>query len=796
MQTSHRPLLRMEIPAPTSPRFPMTKPRTSKLFNFALARGGKGGSLGKLGLWKIVCLVFVFCAAAAIVAPAQTLTTLASFDNKNGNEPLGSLVQGTDGNFYGTTTNGGAYGSGTVFKMTPSGTLTTLYSFCAQKNCTDGNAPYAGLMQGTDGNFYGTTVGGGVYNCFSGFGCGTVFKITPSGTLTTLHSFDGTDGLSPESKLAQATDGNFYGTTSGGGANRGDGSGCGTVFKITPDGTLTTLHSFDGDDGSGPYAGLVQATDGNFYGTTISGGAYYTCGYDGSGCGTVFKITPGGDLSTLHIFEGPDGESAFDELLQATDGNLYGTTYGGGVNKWYGNTGAGTIFKMTLAGTLTTLYNFCAQKSCTDGVGPRALMQAADGNFYGTAHGGAYGYGMVYKITPRGTLTTLHSLDITDGLDSAGGLVQAANGKFYGATEDGGRYSAGSVFSLSVGPRIAAASNLDGRLEVFARGTDNAVWHTSQAVAGGSTWNQWTSLGGVVTSDPIVGQNADGRLEVFVLGQDSALWHRSQTAASDSTWTPWSSVGGKLTSNSAVGRNTDGRLEVFARGTDNAIWYTSQTAAGGPNWNIWTSMREVAHSDASVGQNADGRLEVFVLGADLAIWHSFQTTASGSTWSSWSTLHGKLTSDITVGRNTDGRLEVFGRGTDNAIWHKSQTSAGGPDWNVWSSLGGVVPSDPIVAQNADGRLEVFVLGEDSAVWHRSQTMPSDNSWNPWSSLGGRLTSDIAVGRNSDGRLEVFTRGTDNALWHTSQTAAGGSSWNEWQSLRGVLESDLLGEATQ
>src|SRR5208337_4428285 len=191
-------------------------------------------------------------------------------------------------------------GVGTVFTITPGGTLTTLYSFCSQSGCTDGANPYAALVQGTDGNFYGTTLGGAAN--------GTVFKMTPGGTLTTLYTFCyGCTGVSPYAALVQGSDGNFYGTTSFGGAN-----GDGTVFRITPSGTLTTLHSFDGTDGAAVYAGLVQGTDGNFYGTTAQGG--------GSGVGTVFTITPGGTLTTLYSFCSQsgctDGANPYAALVQ------------------------------------------------------------------------------------------------------------------------------------------------------------------------------------------------------------------------------------------------------------------------------------------------------------------------------------------------------------------------------------------------------------------------------------------------------------------------------------------------
>ena len=239
--------------------------------------------------------LFFLCAGCAGALSAQTQVTLFSFDGANGLDPgYGSLVQGTDGSFYGTTVYGGANcginsGCGTVFKVTPGGTLTTLHRF----HLTDGANP-EGLVEATDGTFYGTTAVGGAN------GGGTIYKITSGGTLTTLHNFASTDGFNPVDALVQAADGDFYRTTySGGMPSSNCLVGCGTIFKITPDGALTTLHSFDATDGAYPIAGLVEGTDGDFYGTTAYGGA--NCGANG-GCGTVFKSTPGGALTTLHNF--------------------------------------------------------------------------------------------------------------------------------------------------------------------------------------------------------------------------------------------------------------------------------------------------------------------------------------------------------------------------------------------------------------------------------------------------------------------------------------------------------------
>jgi uncharacterized repeat protein (TIGR03803 family) len=389
----------------------------------------------------MVCIVLVFC-AAGIAAPAQNVffTTLVNFAGgpsygSIGASPRSSLIQASDGNFYGVTNQGGTgdcyYGCGTVFKITPGGALTTLHSF----NGSDGAGPAGPLVEATDGNFYGTTLGGGNLNPLRD---GTVYKMTPNGKVTVLHHFNGTDGLEPYSGLVQATDGNFYGTTRYGANQSCPGGGCGTVFKVTPDGTLTTLHSFDGSDGSNPVAGLVQASDGTFYGTTTYGGSNGYCDIDGDG--TVFKLTLGGTLTTLYSFCSQtgctDGCHPYSPLVQATDGNFYGTT-----------AVISTVFKMTPRGTLTTLHTF----QCSEGCEPLApLVQATDGNFYGTNFwGGAYGiYGTVFAITPSGTLTLLHTFDGTDGGNPSGGLVQGTGGNFYGTTSAGGLGNRGTVFTV------------------------------------------------------------------------------------------------------------------------------------------------------------------------------------------------------------------------------------------------------------------------------------------------------------------------------------------------------------
>ena len=316
----------------------------------------------------------------------------------------------------------------------------------------------------------------------------------------------------------------------------------------------------------------------------------------------------------------------------------------------------------------------------------------------------------------------------------------------------------------------AAGLNKDGRLEVFARGADNALWHVWQTATGGA-FSGWASLGGVITSVPSVVATIDGRLEVFARGSDGGLYHRWQTAPNGG-WSSWAGLGGVITSDPIATRNADGRIEVFARGTDGALWHIWQK---GPQqgWSAWASRGVQFVGNPAVGRNKDGRLEVFMRATNGALVHVWQT-APNNGWSTWASPGGVITSDPAVGSNKDGRLEVFARGADSALWRIAQTSPGG-GWGAWASLGGVITSNPQVGRSKDGRLEVFVRGTDNALWHVWQTAPG-GAWSAWASFGGGISSDAAVVTNTDGRLQVFVRGTNNGLWHRWQTAPN-NGWN-------------------
>ena len=360
----------------------------------------KNRSMNRLTLF--VLLVW-FALVGVPNTDAQPFTTLFSFGKGPAN-PRGNLALGPDGNFYGTTYGGGQNYDGTAFRVTPGGTLTTLASFGGY---LIGSWPYAGLALGADGNFYGTTIAGGTNSISGTNNTGTIFRMTTNGTLTTLVSFTGFNGSYPAGQLVIGPDGSFYGTTAYGGISNN-----GTVFRVTTNGVLTTLASFTGTNGATPMAGLTLGLDGSFYGTTVSGGGT-------NNLGTIFRVTTNGNLTTLVMFTGNyytnnvnvflNGLSPYGQLILGTDGKLYGTTaFGGNPN---GDFSGGTVFQVTTNGALTTLIYFSAFGGINGDSSYAQLFQGADGNFYGTtSSGGANGSGTVFQVTTNGTLAQLANL--------------------------------------------------------------------------------------------------------------------------------------------------------------------------------------------------------------------------------------------------------------------------------------------------------------------------------------------------------------------------------------------------
>lgn len=466
---------------------------------------------------KALISILLLFLVGGVAAAAQTYKIVYTFETTGPYGPYANVVQGVDGNLYGTTAYGGTKGQGTVYRLTADGKFTTIYSFCSLVNCADGASPNAPLMLGTDGNFYGTTLFGGTGTVYCGSGCGMVFKVTPKGVLTTLHDFCTVypcdDGGGPVSGLVQGADSNFYGVAPDYGGNYLQG----TAYKISPSGTFTTLYAFCQQtgctDGQGPRAPLIQGTNGQFYGSTAQGGA--------NGYGEIFEIasTPG-TPTILHSFDSTDGSEPSSRLLQASNGELYGMTEYGGTSTCAFGSLCGTLFEMTPTGlSFNTLFDF----NSTDGSNPvGGFVLGGDGNLYGVADsGGTNDAGTIFKMTPNGALTTEYNFcaaPCVDGYNPAYGIFQSTNGLFYGIAQsnDNGDSIVFSfaapglkpfVSTLPTSGKVGASvkilgNNLTGATAVSFNGTNQATFTVVSATEITTTVPTGATSGRVVVTTP------------------------------------------------------------------------------------------------------------------------------------------------------------------------------------------------------------------------------------------------------------------------------------------------------
>ena len=552
--------------------------------------------------------------------PLPTESILHSFQDgsvpNDGLDPWAGLTQALDGNFYGTTPGGGTSGKGTVYKMTPSGQMTTLHAFQDGTVANDGEAPNSLLVQGADGNLYGTT---------NNFGnpdvAGTVFKITPSGQETILHTFrDGSvpnDGDSPQSVIF-GRDGNLYGTT-----YRGGSAEVGTVFMMTPFGTETILHTFgDGtvaDDGVNPWAGLIQGRDGNFYGTTRAGGA--------ADLGTVFKITPTGEMTTLYSFGSIPNDGAYPQspVVEGPDGCFYGTTTGGG------DANLGTVFKVSPTGQEAILHSFMGGIGFGDGSDPfDNFILGSDGNFYGTTgigggslNGGINNSGTLYTITPAGEKTILHWFN--DGIvvnDGGGprGVIQGTDGNLYGVTTVGGNNDYGTVYrlNLSSGATTGIASSVG-----IASSANPSVWYQPIAftvTVSGVESNP--SPTGYVTATLTDSHGLTLPLGTFPLDIDGSAqipWAGGAEGYRSGIWTLTVNYSGNSTYLASTGTSTQ---VIDKAHTMTYIWTDNATPNVGDTINLGAFVAEVDPSTVGPGDNHivqfyDGTT---LLGSSLTMW--------------------------------------------------------------------------------------------------------------------------------------------------------------------------------
>ena len=606
------------------------------------------------------------------VTPGGSMTSIHSFTGgSDGATPISGLIQGSDGNFYGTTYQGGADGLGTVFKISASGVLTTLYTFTGGG---DGGDPFGALIQGSDGNLYGTSAGAGAA------GNGTVFKITTGGVLTTLYIFTGgNDGQFPAAELIQASDGNFYGTTYDGGTNNG-----GTVFKISASGAFTSLYSFGAFpaiNGDQPYGGLVQGSDGNLYGTTTYGGA--------NDDGTVFKISPGGVLTSLYSFGGAsDGSQPSAGLALGSDGFFYGTTYSGGANN------LGTVFKISASGTLTSLYSFAEGN---DGSGPyiSTLVQGSDGSFYGTtAYGGANTVGTVFKITSGGAYASLNSFSgINDGVNPYAPLVQGSDGDFYGSVAAGTLNGFGGLYRMT-------ASGLLSGLYSFVDSTDGdnnyggLVQGSDGNFYGATAYNGPNSSGTVFKVTPsgtfavlhaftggIDGGYPNGGL---VQGSDGNFYGTTDAGGTNNNGTIFKiSAGGAFTGLYSFTGNNDGANPYagLVQGTDGNFYGTTAgggTTGSGTVFKITASGTLTSLYAFTGGSDGGAPFGKLVQGSDGNFYGTAQVNGTGFGTVYQINLVGVLTTLFSFTGGSDGAYPNAGlvQGSDGNFYGTSQGGAG------------------------------------------------------------------------------------------------------------------------
>ena len=419
----------------------------------------------------VVIAPVALCVQTAFGLPTYKLEEICAFPPGATSEsgPWAALAAGPDNAFYGTTYGGGSNGYGSVFRVTTNGTLTTLISFAN----TNGANPRSALLLGPDGVFYGTTAYGGNSNG------GTAFRLTTNGDLTTLAHFDWTNGAGPVAALIFGPDGALYGTTAGGGSG---GVNFGTIYRLTTNGALTSLVTFDGTNGYFSDAPLLLANDGVFYGTTIFGGPSASP----SGYGNVFRITPDGNFTSIATFAYTNGVNPSGNMVQGSDGGLYGTTVGGG----------GKVYRVTTNGVLNLVVAFDPFTNPPQGTQPwGGLVRGSDGAYFGTASsGGAYNKGTVFRVTTNGLLITLASFTGTNGANPRATLVQGDDGAFYGTARKEGSLGGGNVFRLVVFSRMLSVDRVGYAWNVTFSGVEGETYRLLRSTNLSGPWSTLTNM--------------------------------------------------------------------------------------------------------------------------------------------------------------------------------------------------------------------------------------------------------------------------------------------------------------
>jgi uncharacterized repeat protein (TIGR03803 family) len=659
-------------------------------------------------------------ADAQIPVPESVLHTFVSGEGV----PAGNLLQATNGTFYGTTLHGGPGNFGTIFQLTADGTFSVLYTFTGG---ADGGEPRSALVQGADANLYGTTSFGGALAYPSGYG--TIFRIDGAGHLAVLHTFTGgMDGAMP-SALVLASDGAFYGTTYGGGsADRG------TVFKLDPQGTFTSLHSFTGGfggagtDGAHPRAPLIQATDGNFYGTTSGtvGGGF------GAIDSAIFRMTPDGSVTVVHQFGGAEGTSpGAAALLQGADGNFYGTTTLGGAS------GHGAVFRMTGGGLVTALHSFGIgiglSRIPSDG---SAIIQATDGSLYGAED--AYDRA-AYRIAPDGSYTTLQSL--AGGAVVARCVIQATDGNLYGTAD--------TIFQLRLTPTnvsLTADFDGDGKGDLVVYRPATGEWFVRYSSSQYSYANAATFQWGLPGDEPVVADfDGDHKSDLAVYRPTTGTWY-IRFSSSQYSYATWTSYQWGLPGDVPLGADLDGdgKADLVVYRPRDGTWYV-RFSSSNYGYANWTALQWGLPGDTPLVADVDG--------------------------------DGK--SDLVVYRPATG--EWFVR------YSSSQYSYANAATFQW----GLPGDEPVVADfDGDHKSDLAVYRPTTGTWY-VRFSSSQYSYATWTSYQWGISGDVPLGADldGDGKTDLFVYRPSDGTWYI-RFSSSNYSYANWTAFQWGVAGDL------